>query len=99
MTMTSRLFFIALTMSAAVLSWAEADKLLNHDAREDRRISSRPELEYLKAVNSAAPPQDPQLLFLLMAEFANANRQGEGADLLSARLNEFAPRLTDPQKT
>ena len=25
-TMTSRLFFVALTMSAAVLSWAEADK-------------------------------------------------------------------------
>ncbi len=27
----------------------------------------RPELEYLKAVNSVAPPRDPQLLFLLMA--------------------------------
>lgn len=26
-----------------------------------------PELEYLKAVNSVAPPKDPQLLFLLMA--------------------------------
>jgi hypothetical protein len=33
-----------------------------------------------------------------MGEFANANRQGEGEDFLSARLNEFAPRLTDPQK-
>jgi glyoxylase-like metal-dependent hydrolase (beta-lactamase superfamily II) len=98
MTMTSRILLVAVTMTVGVLSWAGADKFLNHDAREDRRISSRPELEYLKAVNSAAPPQDPQLLFLLMAEFANANRQGEGADFLSARLNEFAPRLTDPQK-
>ena len=26
-----------------------------------------PELEYLKAINSVAPPKDPQLLFLLMA--------------------------------
>jgi hypothetical protein len=60
--------------------------------------SSRPELEYLKAVNSVAPPRDPQLLFLLMAEYSNANRQGEGAEFFSARLKEFAPRLTDVQK-
>ena len=59
--------------------------------------SSQPELEYLKAVNSAAPPKDPQLLFLLMGAYANANQQGEGADFLSARLNEFRPHLTDPQ--
>src|ERR1700733_10062216 len=60
--------------------------------------SGRPELEYLKAVNSVAPPRDPQLLFLLMAEYANANLQGEGAEFFSARLNEFGPRLTDIQK-
>src|SRR5262245_26005371 len=60
--------------------------------------SHRSELEYLKAVNRAAPPQDPQLLFLLMGAFANANQQAEGADFLSARLNEFKPRLTDAQK-
>lgn len=60
--------------------------------------SSRPELEYLRAVNSVAPPRDPQLLFLLMAEYSNANRQGEGAEFFSARLKEFGPRLTDTQK-
>jgi glyoxylase-like metal-dependent hydrolase (beta-lactamase superfamily II) len=60
--------------------------------------SHRPELEYLKAVNSVAPPQDPQFLFLLMGEYSNANRQGEGADFFSARLKEFEPRLTDVQK-
>src|SRR6267154_2814566 len=59
--------------------------------------SSSPELEYLKAVNSVAPPQDPQLLFLLMGAYANANRQAEGAEFLSARLNEFGPRLSDAQ--
>lgn len=62
-------------------------------------VSHRPELEYLKAVNSVGPPQDPQLLFLLMAEYANANRQGEGAEFFSARLKEFGPRLTDVQKS
>ena len=30
-----------------------------------------PDLEYLKAVNSVAPPKDPELLFILMTEFAN----------------------------
>ncbi len=61
--------------------------------------SSRPELEYLKAVNGAAPPQDPQLLFLLMGAYANANQQAEGAEFFTARLNEFGPRLTDAQKS
>src|SRR5882724_9790552 len=60
--------------------------------------SLRPELEYQKAVNTVAPPQDPQLLFLLMAQYSNANLQGEGTEFLSARLKEFGPRLTDAQK-
>src|SRR6266851_5780437 len=60
--------------------------------------SVRPELEYLKAVNRAAPPRDPQLLFLLMAQYSSANLQGEGAEFFSARLKEFGPRLTDAQK-
>src|SRR6266481_1788345 len=60
--------------------------------------SNRPDLEYLKAVNLAAPPQDPQLLFLLMGEFANANRHSEGVEFFSARLKEFDLRLTDVQR-
>jgi hypothetical protein len=45
--------------------------------------SRRPELEYLKAVNTVAPPQDPQLLFLLMAQYSNANMQDQGAEFFS----------------
>jgi glyoxylase-like metal-dependent hydrolase (beta-lactamase superfamily II) len=60
--------------------------------------SGRPDLEYLKAVNSVGPPRDPQLLFLLMAKYSNANRQGEGAEFFSTRLKEFGSRLTDTQK-
>jgi hypothetical protein len=52
----------------------------------------------LKAVNSAGAPHDPQLLFLLMAQYANGNLQREGVDFPAARSNEFGPRLTDPQK-
>ena len=72
-------------------------------AAGENRISSssawhRPDLEYLKAVNIVAPPQDPQLLFLLMGQYSNANLQGEGAEFFSARLKEFETRLTDAQR-
>jgi hypothetical protein len=59
----------------------------------------RPELEYLEAVNRAGPPEDPQLLFLLMGQYANANLHREGAEHLSALLKEFEPRLSDAQKS
>ena len=58
----------------------------------------RPELEYFKAINAVGPPQDPQLLFLLMAQYSNASLQKEGVEFFSARLREFGPRLTDTQK-
>jgi len=35
---------------------------------------------------------------LLMGEYANANRQAEGAEFFTAQLKEFEPRLTDVQK-
>src|SRR5215467_7039993 len=58
-----------------------------------------PDLEYLKAVNSTAPPKDPELMFILMTEFANSNLQADGADFFSARLREFEPQLTAVQKS
>jgi glyoxylase-like metal-dependent hydrolase (beta-lactamase superfamily II) len=60
--------------------------------------SHHPDLDYLKAVNSVAPPRDPELLFLLMAEYSNANLQGDGAEFFSARLKEFDSRLTPAGK-
>ena len=81
-------------------SWPRCAERLPPQAPESTRrpAHARPELEYLKAVNSVAPPRDPQLLFLLMAQYSNANLQGEGAEFFSARLKEFGPRLTDAQK-
>ncbi|HKA20833.1 MAG TPA: hypothetical protein VKN18_21310, partial [Blastocatellia bacterium] len=61
--------------------------------------TSLPDLEYLKAINSTGPPQDPQLLFLLLTQYLNANRPGEGAAFFSARLEEFEGRLTPVQKS
>jgi hypothetical protein len=43
----------------------------------------RPEIEYLEKVNAVGPPQDPQLLFLLMAQYANANQQERGVEFFS----------------
>src|SRR5215831_7011761 len=73
------------------------------DAGGDENLSPttshRPELEYFKAVNRAGPPRDPQLLFLLMGQYANANMQREGIEFFSALMKEFAPRLSDRQQS
>ena len=75
--------FAALLLVSAVIVLYKTTAAADHGV-SSVTVSHHPELEYLKAVNSVAPPQDPQLLFLLMAEYANANLQGEGA--------EFSPR-------
>ena len=59
----------------------------------------RPELEYFKAINRAGPPRDPQLLFLLMAQYANANMHGDGIEFFSSLMKEFEPRLSESQKS
>lgn len=59
----------------------------------------RPELEYFKAVNRAGPPRDPQLLFLLMGQYANANLHHDGIEFFSTLVKEFEPRLSDRQKS
>src|SRR5262249_3410643 len=58
-----------------------------------------PDLEYLKDVNSVAPPKDPELLFILMTEFANSHLQDEGAEFFGARLKDFEPQLTPTPKS
>jgi glyoxylase-like metal-dependent hydrolase (beta-lactamase superfamily II) len=89
----------ALLLGAGMLVYFGKDKMVRTNADPTRSGSGGPELEYLKAINSAAPPKDPQLLFLLMGAYANANRPMEGAVFLSARLNDFGSRLNDPQKS
>src|SRR4029434_4045871 len=44
--------------------------LLTQRRRHASAQSHRPDLAYLKAVNSVAPPTDPELLFVLSDEFA-----------------------------
>jgi glyoxylase-like metal-dependent hydrolase (beta-lactamase superfamily II) len=89
----------ALVLGAGILVYFGENRTVRSGAERGRSGAGGPELDYLKAVNRVAPPQDPQLLFLLMGAYANANRQGEGAEFLSARLNEFGPRLSDPQRS
>ena len=89
---------MVLALSAGLLACFGKNRTVRTSADQTQSGSSRPELDYLKAVNRVAPPEDPQLLFLLMAAYANANQQAEGAEFLSARLHEFGTRLSDPQK-
>src|SRR4051812_33126600 len=56
-----------------------ASALLGAEGSKSSSATGRPDLEYLKKVNQVGPPHDPQLLFLLMGEYANANMQVEGA--------------------
>src|SRR5712692_9733676 len=86
-------------LGVGFLACAGTNRTVRGGAYQNQSGASRPELEYLKAVNSAAPPQDPQLLFLLMGAYANANQQAEGAEFLTVRLHEFGRRLTDAQKS
>ena len=85
---------IVLVVLVAVLrtAFTSDEGVTNSDAH-------RPDVAYLKAVNSVGPPRDPQLQFLLMAAYSNAELQAEGAEFFSTRLKEFDARLTDPQKS
>ena len=90
--------FVVVVVGAGLLVCFGKSSAVGGSVDQTPSGASRPELEYLKAVNSAAPPADPQLLFLLMGAYSNANQQVEGAEFFSARPNEFRPRLSDPQK-
>ena len=98
MNRSSSIALVLLPIGAGIAVWAATNGKIKGESRR-RSHSSSPELEYLKAINKSGPPQDPQLLFLLMGAFANANQQAEGVEFLSARLNEFGPRLTDVQRS
>ncbi|MEP6826015.1 MAG: MBL fold metallo-hydrolase, partial [Ramlibacter sp.] len=78
-------------LAAALVAWpATAGPAANE--------AYRPELAYLKQVNSWRPPTDPQLVFLLMGQYANANRHLEGANYLDALRRRFDPQLNDIQR-
>ncbi len=95
--MNSARWRIGLLLCALLLIVVAVVILRSPDKRSAKRHS--PELEYLKAVNSVAPPKDPELMFILMGEFASSNLQDEGAEFFSARLKEFEPQLTPVQKS
>src|SRR5262245_30758831 len=88
---------IAVLLCGALLIIGAALVLRSGDNPALKRHSA--DLEYLKAVNSVGPLQDPELMFVLMTEFANSNLQGEGAEFFSARLKQFEPQLTPVQKS
>ena len=71
------LFRIGVLFCVLLLILVAVVVLRSNDKRSAKLRS--PELEYLKSVNRVAPPKDPELLFILMTEFANSNLQDEGA--------------------
>ena len=95
----SHIVRIALLFGLLLVALAAILVIKSGRAESHSASTSLPDLEYLKAINSVAPPKDPELLFILMTEFANSNLQGEGAEFFSARLKEFEPQLTPVQKS
>jgi glyoxylase-like metal-dependent hydrolase (beta-lactamase superfamily II) len=83
---------LALAAPALWLLWGSAA------AERAPGPDDRPELAYLKQVNAWRPPSDPQLLFLLMAQFANANRHAEGIVFLEDLRTRFDRQLNDTQR-
>ncbi len=51
------------------------------------------ELEYLQVLNDAGPALDPQIIFLLMAQYMNANQNKAGIDFFSSFLEKHEERL------
>src|SRR5881409_1875700 len=73
---------IIVPLAAVVLAATVRQEIVAAGKGRTSRTYSRPQLEYLKAVNRTMPPKDPQLLFVLMAEFSSANQQKEGVGFL-----------------
>jgi glyoxylase-like metal-dependent hydrolase (beta-lactamase superfamily II) len=88
---TAVVLFVLLLLAVGIVL------LRSNDNPAAKRHSA--DLEYLKSVNSVAPLKDPELLFVLMTEFANSNLQGEGAEFFNARLKQFEPQLSPVQKS
>src|SRR5262245_32962633 len=96
----SRNLRIILLIGLLVLLAVGAFLVMRRGPDESHAAStSLTDLEYLKAINSTEPPKDPQLLFLLLTQYANANRAGEGAEFFSARLKEFEGHLTPVERS
>src|SRR6201987_4607890 len=95
--MNSARWRMGLLLSVLLLIVVAVVILGSPDKRSAKRHS--PELEYLKVVNSVAPPRDPELMLIWMGEFASSNLQDEGAEFFSARLKEFELQLTPVQKS
>src|SRR5262245_63781241 len=97
--MRTRIYLsLGLLLGASILGRRWARRQDNGHIHPTESGSYQVELEYLKSVNRVAPPKDPQLLFLLMGAYANAHRESEGVEFLSARLSEFGPRLSNQQR-
>ena len=90
-TLTKRKYWLLLLLALLLAGCARTP---SHVAAPAQRA----DLEYLQAVNAAAPPADPQLVFLLMGSYSSAALPAEGASFFEARLAEFGPQLSDLQR-
>src|SRR5258708_35430272 len=92
-----------MAIRVSVHAWGLGVLLQPHVVAQDARAASAPqslapELAYLKLVTSWRLPADPQLLFLLMGQFANAGRHAEGIEYFQTAMKKFGPTLDDTHR-
>lgn len=64
----------------------------------DAGVAFNAELAYLKALNLAAPAENPQVAVLLMLEYQNSGRQAEGQAFFQDLLERHAGAMTPAQE-
>jgi len=57
------------------------------------------ELEYLKVVNNTGPAGNPQIIFLLMAQYINTNQTEEGIEFFTSFLEKYEANLPSWQRS
>ena len=77
---TSVLLRIGLPLCFVLLVVATVVLLLRSSDNPSAKLHSA-DLEYLKSVNSVAPLKDPELMFILMTEFAKFEFAGRGSGI------------------
>ncbi|MES2151278.1 MAG: MBL fold metallo-hydrolase [Pseudomonadota bacterium] len=61
-------------------------------------MSSNPELQLLKQINTWRPPADSQVMFALMAQFANSGQYTEGIAYFNGLMERFGPKLSKVER-
>ena len=91
-------FSVRTLLMSALLATALGTMTGASTAAPSEAKQSSPELTLLKQINAWRPPADPQIMFALMAQFANSGQYVEGIAYFNDLLDRFGSKLTNAQR-